>query len=201
MAALRSLLCLVTAAVAAAWIPAAAQVSLPAPRAEDPPRGVWLPGGRSYLGLNPGRSPYQLSCESTAWLCDGRDRPSELFMGTMAGDFWGVELGYLTLGRLAPGLGESRQGLSLSLVGKTRMGASLGLFGKVGARADTSVMGASGSAMGAAQGVGLSYGAGLSFDFSPRLSASLEWDSNDFRFASGGRDPVRSTSLGLRFRY
>ena len=49
--------------------------------------------------------------------------------------------------------------------------------------------------------MGLSYGAGVSYDFTPRLSATLEWDSNDFRFASGGRDPVRSTSLGLQYRY
>jgi OmpA-OmpF porin, OOP family len=29
----------------------------------------------------------------------------------------------------------------------------------------------------------------------------VEWESNDFRFAGGGRDPVRSTSLGLQYRY
>ena len=49
-------------------------------------------------------------------------------------------------------------------------------------------------------GVGLSYGAGLSLDFTPRLSATLGWESHDFRFAGGLRD-VRATSLGLRYSY
>jgi len=44
-------------------------------------------------------------------------------------------------------------------------------------------------------------GAGVSYDFNPRISATLQWDSNDFRFAGTGRDPVRSTSLGLQIRY
>jgi hypothetical protein len=50
------------------------------------------------------------------------------------------------------------------------------------------------------QGFGLSFGGGISYDFTPRLSARIQWDSNDFRFANG-RDPVRSTSLGLQYRY
>lgn len=205
MAALRSFLCLVAAAIAAVCVlPVAAQIVAPltagASLAQGPPRGVWLSPGRSYLGLNLGRSRYQPGCEGTALLCAESDRPTEIFLGTMATNFWGVELGYMNLERLAPGVGETRQGLSLSLVGKTRMGPSVGLFGKVGARSDTSVLGASGS-LTTGQGIGLSYGAGLSLDFSPRFSASLEWDSNDFRFAGGSRDPVRSTSLGLQFRY
>lgn len=205
MKALRTLLCLFTAAVAALCAPAGAQVVGGATGvlqpADDPPRGVWLPGGRSYLGLNVSRSRPQLACQSTALLCDENGRSTEFFVGTMATNFWGVELGYLNLGQIARGTGEARgEGLSLSLVGKARMGPSVGLFGKVGtayARPDTSVLGAGA----AGQGFGLSFGGGLSFDLSPRLSATLEWDSNDFRFASNGRDPVRSTSLGLQFRY
>ena len=69
------------------------------------------------------------------------------------------------------------------------------------AASDTAALAASGIAAGSEQGFGLSYGAGVSYDFTPRLSATLELDSNDFRFAGGGRDPVRSTSLGLQYRY
>ena len=204
MAALRTLLCLVTTAAAAAWLPVAAQVTAGAGLAADPPRGVWLPGGRSYLGLNLGRSRQALPCGSTSLLCDPRERPpTEFFMGTMAGDVWGVEIGYLNTGRLARGLGDTREGLSLNVVGKTRMGTSVGLFGRIGTtygRADSLVPG-SGGALGASQTFGLTYGGGLSFDLSPRFSASLAWENNDFRFAGSGREPVRSTSLGLQFRY
>lgn len=203
MAALRILLCLVTTAAAAAWLPATAQMTAPS-AAADPPRGVWLPGSRSYLGLNLGRFRQPLPCGSTALLCDPMERaPTEFFVGTMAGNSWGVEVGYLNTGRLARGLGESREGLSLNLVGKARMGSSVGLFGKVGTtygRADSPAAGFSGSAVGG-QAFGLTYGGGLSLDLSPRLSASLEWENNDFRFAGSGREPVRSTSLGLRFKY
>jgi hypothetical protein len=38
----------------------------------------------------------------------------------------------------------------------------------------------------------------VSWDFTPRLSATFEWGSYDLR-APGG--PVRSTSLGLQYRY
>lgn len=208
MARCRSLLGVLAAGAAAFCLPAAAQLNSAAP---EPPvvaaaglrsTAWWLPGGRSYLGLNLDRSRYSLACQSTALLCD---HSAQLVIGTMAGKFWGVELGYLDMGRIARGAGESRvQGLNLSLVGRASVGPSLGLFGKLGttyARNDTAVMGASASPGGPGQGFGLSFGGGLSLDLSPRLSATLEWDSNDWRFAGAGREPVRSTSLGLQFKY
>ncbi len=45
-----------------------------------------------------------------------------------------------------------------------------------------------------------SYGVGLSWDFSPRASATVGWDTYDVRSAAGDRE-VRSTSLGLQWRY
>jgi hypothetical protein len=58
MVVLRPLLCLL---FAAAWLPglAAAQAvtgSDDSAAVGAPPRGGWLPGGKSYLGLNLGRS-------------------------------------------------------------------------------------------------------------------------------------------------
>ncbi|NPC54672.1 outer membrane beta-barrel protein [Caenimonas soli] len=206
MVVLRTLLWLLFIASALA-APVAAQVAVgPDGTAVGPaPRGAWLPGGRSYLGLNLGRSRYNISCGTTALLCDDSERSVQLYTGTMIGNFWGVELGYLNMGRIARAGGETRsQGLNLSLVGKTQLTPSLRLFGKVGTtygRSETSALAASSIVTGSEQGFGLSYGAGVSFDFTPRLSATLEWDSNDFRFPGGARDPVRSTSLGLQFRY
>jgi hypothetical protein len=48
---------------------------------------------------------------------------------------------------------------------------------------------------------GLTYGVGLSWDFSRSASAVLGFDSYDFRGASGELRDVRSTSLGLQWRY
>jgi hypothetical protein len=47
---------------------------------------------------------------------------------------------------------------------------------------------------------GPSYGIGLRWDFSPRLSAVVGWDNYDYRPAGTERD-VRATSLGLQWRY
>ena len=205
MAALRTLLCLVfTTAATSLVLPVAAQTP-PGSAGADKSR-IWLPGpGRTYLGLNLGRSRYNLPCGSATLLCDDTDRSVQLYTGTMIGDFWGVELGYLNMGRIALGSGQtSATGLNLRLVGKAPLGHSFGVFGKVGTtygRAESSALAGSGIAAGSERGFGPSYGAGFSFDFNPRVSATLEWDSNDFRFAGTGRDPVRSTNLGLQIRY
>jgi opacity protein-like surface antigen len=201
MAALRTFLCLVVAAAASLALPLAAQTP-----SADSPRSSWLPApGRSYLGLNLGRSNYNIPCGSISLLCDDTDRSVKLYAGTMVGNFWGVELGYINMGRVARAGGETKaQGLNLSLVGKAPLARSFGVFGKVGTtygRTETSAIAGSGITAGDGRGFGLSYGAGVSYDFTPRLSAVLEWESNDFRFAGSGRDPVRSTSLGLQYRY
>ena len=81
----------------------------------------------------------------------------------------------------------------ISVVGKANIGGgSFGLFGRVGSGSAARTF-----ALGTDAGFGLSYGAGLSWDFSPRASATLGWDSYDLR--PGGA--VRSTSLGLQLRY
>lgn len=166
----------------------------------------WPAAGRSYLGLNLGRSHYNVPCGTrVSLLCDDTDRSVQLHAGTAVADFWGVELGYVNMGRIGRAGGTTRaQGLNLSLVGKAPLWRSFGVFGKVGTtygRTETSALSSSGIAAGNDRGFGLSYGAGVSYDFTPRLSATLEWDSHDFRFAGSGRDPVRSTSLGLQYRY
>jgi OmpA-OmpF porin, OOP family len=204
MTALRFLLSLVSAA-SALVLPVAAHsqalVSAEAPITLKNPYGA----GRASLGLNLSRSPSAYPCGTTALFCDSGDRTDRLSANAMIGKFWGVQMGYQDTDR-GPlrGPGESRtQGFNLSLVGKTPVWQSLRVYGKVGTtygRSDTSVHGA-GAQASAEQGFGLSYGAGVSFSFTPRLSATLEWDSNDYRLPGAGREPVRSTSLGLQYRY
>lgn len=161
--------------------------------------------GRGYVGLSLGRSRYSAPCGATSFNCDSTDHSVQISAGNMLGNFWGVELGYIDMGRIGRGGGTTRaQGLNLSFVGKAPVWQSVGVFGKIGTtygRTETSAATGSGLATGSERGFGLSYGAGVSYDFSPRLSATLGWESHDFRFAGGGRDPVRATSLGLQYRY
>ena len=203
MTALRTVLCLVPA-VSALVFPVAAASQTAADTPSFSFAGGWQNSGRTSLGLSVGSSRVAAGCGTTALICDNPERAARFYANTMIGNHWGVEVGYLDLGRIAAAGGETRaQGLNLSLVGKTPTWRSLGVFGKFGTtygRTETSVLGA-GTAYGSDQGFGLSYGAGVSFAFTPRLSATLEWESTDFRFAGGGRDPVRSTSLGLQYRY
>jgi OmpA-OmpF porin, OOP family len=85
-------------------------------------------------------------------------------------------------------------GPNFSLVGKAGIAAELGVYGRIGATASRALPGWAPEA-------GLTYGVGLSWDFSPRGSASLGWDSYDLRTSGGEGREVRATSLGLQWRY
>jgi OmpA-OmpF porin, OOP family len=179
-----------------------------AARAQDPvtfkdPYLLRESNPQSYLGLNLGRSHYENTCGGTALVCDQGNQTARLYAGTSFGRNWGAEFGYVDLGRVLRPTGESRaQGLNLSVVGRTRLANSWGVFGRVGTtygRTDTTSLAT--SSTGIEQGFGLSVGGGVSYDFTPRLSGKLEWETHDVRFAGGMRDPVRSTNLGLQYRY
>jgi OOP family OmpA-OmpF porin len=156
------------------------------------------------VGWTPGRAR-PAACASTDLTCQNAQPAPQFYAGTMLGKFWGVEVAYSNAARLSRGMADApAQGLTFSLVGKTQLMPSVGLYGKLGTtygRGDPSALSAARLASGADRGSGLSFGAGLSFDFTPRLSATLQWDSTDVPVTIGGRDPVRSTSLGLKYRY
>jgi len=203
MAALRNLLCLVIGFALAHSPPVAAQLSPQLPVVEvtsGSPSHLPI-AGRNYLGLNVGRSHYGVPCGSTSLLCDDAAPSTEFYAGRMIGNFWGVELAYLNAGRVQRTEGNLRaQGLNLSLVGRAPLGHAIGLFGKLGTtygRTENPALAGTASD----QGFGIAYGAGVSFDFTRRLSATFELESSDFRFAGTGRDPVRSANLGLQYRY
>jgi OmpA-OmpF porin, OOP family len=202
MAALRNLLCLVMGGFAL-LAPASAQLAPQRPAIEiTSGNASHLPTtARTYLGLNIGKSRYNVPCGSTSLLCDDSAPSAEFYAGRMIGNFWGVELAYLDAGRVQRPGGDLRaQGLNLSLVGRAPLGHAIGLFGKLGTtygRTENPALTGSASD----QGFGISYGGGVSLDFTPRLSGTFELESSDFRFAGSGREPVRSANLGLRYRY
>jgi hypothetical protein len=88
----------------------------------------------------------------------------------------------------------------LRLVGKAALGPSLAVYGSLGTLQSpidpTALMGA--GAAGAH--TGLSYGAGLSWEFTERASATLGVESYELR-SQGAREPVFTTRVGLKLRY
>jgi OmpA-OmpF porin, OOP family len=165
--------------------------------------GMLLPGSsRSAIGLNIGASHGHLSC-STQGACDDTDRHLHLFGRSMFSGHWGAQVSLFDLGDVTRGADSRARGLNLSLVGRVPLGAKFSGWGRIGttygqAAGSPVAVGLAGSPE---SGFGLSYGLGVSWDFSPRLSAVVEWDSHDLRFPGSGRDPVRATSLGLHYRY
>lgn len=194
-------------AAAAAWVlPAAAQTQgSPAAPAAGSASSFTSGSNRGYLGLTVGRSDYRMGCSATTLSCDDSSSSIHIYTGTPRGNFWGAELGYINMGRATrAGSRAKAEGMNVSLVGRASIANSFRVFGKLGTtygHTDTSSALGSGMATGSESGFGLSYGAGVSFDFTPKLSATLGWDSHDFRFPGGARDPVRATSLGLQYRY
>ena len=92
---------------------------------------------------------------------------------------------HVQVGRVEPSamdrvIGRTRtQGLKVGVVGKKGFATDLGVYGRLAPS---------------------SYGVGVSWDITPRASATMGWDSYDLRTVNGERD-VRATSLGLHWRY
>jgi OmpA-OmpF porin, OOP family len=142
-------------------------------------------GGAEPLGLQ--SSGWRVPCGSVAFPCEGgsvvplyasRLAPRSLSMQIAAQD--------------AQGMGRSP--LNFSFVGKAGFAPDLGVYGRIGAITPRPVPGWAGEP-------GLTYGVGLSWDFSRRGSAIVGWDSYDLRTAGGESRDVRATSLGLQWRY
>lgn len=182
-------------------LPAASQTTAPSTSSGS----SWMSGtSRGYIGLNIGRSDFRTGCGTGAFACDDSDTAGSIYLGSMFRENWGAELGYVNMGRVARGGGDTQaHGLNLSLVGKAPLTSQFSLLGKVGTtygRTRTSSAAGSGVAAGSDNGFGLSYGVGASYDFTPNVAATINWDSHDFRFASG-RDQVRMTSVGLQYKF
>lgn len=157
-----------------------------------------------YVGLNLGRSDYDLGCGAGGFGCDSKGNAVNIYTGGMFNRYIGAELGYVHLGRMDRGGGRTEaQGINLSLVGRVPLGV-VHLFGKVGGvygRTEVTASPLSGLATGKASGWEGSYGAGLGFDLSPRSSIVVEWNRYDMRFVGVGKQKVETTSVGYMHRF
>jgi hypothetical protein len=88
------------------------------------------------------------------------------------------------------------QELNVSLQGRSSLAPELGVYGRVATplARTTATLGAP------AFDSGMVYGVGVSWDLSRSASASLGWDTYDIR-SGGSESSVRSTRLGLQWRY
>lgn len=165
----------------------------------------WYAPGGGYIGINAGQSNFRQGCGTGLFSCGEKDDAYSIYGGSMLNNNFGVELGYVNMGDIDRAGGTTKaHGINLSLVGKLPLSQTLGLFGKVGTtygRTRVSAAPASGVATGNEDGFGLSVGAGISFDFSERWSAVLQWDRHDFKFAGSGRDNINATTVGLKYRF
>jgi OmpA-OmpF porin, OOP family len=161
--------------------------------------------GNSYVGGSIGRSDFSLGNGTGAFASEKRDTSYSLAVGSyMSGNF-GAELGYTDFGKLQRGGGTTRaEGINLSAVGRMPLSTSFNLLGKIGATyGHTRVSSAVGSGIvsGSESGLGLSLGLGAEYVFTPQLSAVLQYELHDLKFAGSGRDHIGNTSLGLRYRF
>jgi hypothetical protein len=146
------------------------------------------------IGLQPGGADFHIACGTVAFPCEGAS-VLPLYEGGKLPRSLSVQIGSLSAGSPAPGMRP--QGMSVNLFGRAEIAPSLGVYGRLGT---TTWRGAPLQA-GATPGDSVSYGVGMSFDLSRRASASIGWDTYDFRTLGGDARDVRATSLGLQWRY
>lgn len=166
-------------------------------------RSSWLPGTTNgYAGVGLGRPSYRLDCVGA---CDQPRLAGHAYLGGMFTPNIGAELGLLQFGDAERGGGDTRaEGMNFSLVGRAPVGNSFGLFGRIGAtwgRTRVDAAPGSGIATGRATGWGPAYGLGVDWAFAPNWSAVLDWQRHRFDFAGDENAWVRSTNIGLKYRF
>ncbi len=161
--------------------------------------------GSSYMDLGVGQSDFSLGNGVGVFGSDQGDTSYSLRGGVYYGANWGLELGYTDFGSVSRAGGRtSADGLNLSVIGKMPLNPAFNLLGKIGttySRTDVSSHPLSGVVAGSASGFGLSYGIGVEYVFTPNWSATLQYESQDMRFAGDRDDRVGVTTLSARYQF
>ena len=150
----------------------------------------WRPGV-TPLGLQWSAPDWRGPCSAAAFGCDG-ESSTLLYASPTAPRSLSLQVSRpQEASGLRPPRGQARD---FSLVGKAGLAQDwgVGVYGRLGTASRPGVLGTEG---------GLTYGVGLSWDFSRRGSAIVGWDSYDFRTATGEARDLRGPSLGLQWRY
>lgn len=169
---------------------------------------MYVPGS-GYVGLSVGKSDFALDdgigILGSNFGSDQRDTSYGIQAGGYFNNNFGIELGYTDFGTVnRAGGSTTADGINLSLIGKMPLNPSFNLLGKVGttySRTDVSAFPGTGIVSGSESGFGLSYGIGVEYVFTPQLSAVLQYESQDMKFAGDRDDRVSNTSVGVRYRF
>jgi OOP family OmpA-OmpF porin len=166
--------------------------------------GFYSPGS-SYIGFNAGQSDFSVGNGNGVFPSDNKDNSYSLYGGSYFNNNFGVVLGFNDFGRVNRGGGETKaQGINFNLVGRLPLSPSFNLLGKLGTtygRTESSAVAGSGVGAGKESGFGASYGIGVEYAFTPNVSAVLQYDEHDLKFAGQGRETINVTSVGLRYRF
>ncbi len=165
---------------------------------------MYVPGS-GYVGLSVGKSDFALDNGIGIFSSDQGDTSYGVQAGGYFNNNFGIELGYTDFGTVnRAGGSTTADGVNLSLIGKMPLNPTFNLLGKVGttySRTEVSANPGSGIVSGSESGFGLSYGIGVEFVFTPKLSAVLQYESQDMKFAGDRDDRVANTSVGVRYRF
>lgn len=161
--------------------------------------------GASYVGVNVGKSDFSVGNGNGLFSSEKRDTAYGINAGSYFNNNLGMELGFTDFGKINRAGGTTKaQGFNLSMVGRLPLSPSFNLLGKLGAtygRTNVSSAPASDVASGSESGLGVSYGLGAEYAFNPQMSAVLQYDAHDMKFAGSGRDRVSATTVGLRYKF
>lgn len=161
----------------------------------------WLPYTRSgYWGINLGQPDFQKNC-TPGFNCDDSNIGGKIYTGGQFNKWLGAEIGYVNFGKLERNGGDTKaQGVNLSLVGTVPLGDVFSVFGKVGTTYSWTKTDGVVGPTGKENGFGLSYGAGVGFNLSPRSQLLAEWEKHRMQFADQDAD-VNLYTVGLKFRF
>ena len=194
---------------AASLIVAVATLTLAAgAQAQNYPAGNHAPmygAGNSYIDLGVGQSDFSLDNGIGIFGSDQGDTSYTLRAGRYFGQSWGVELGYTDFGSVSRAGGRTKaDGVNISLIGKLPLNQAFSLLGKIGStysRTEVSSNPASGIVAGSESDYGLSYGIGVAYAFTPKWFATLQYESQDVKFAGNRDERVGNTTLSARYQF
>lgn len=164
----------------------------------------YTPIGGRYAGIDIGSAKYSSGCGLGGLPCEDSSDAYSVYAGGMWNKNFGLEIGASDFGSVARAGGTAKAyGFSLKAVGMAPLTESLAAFAKVGtlySHTKVTADAGTGVSTGTDTSWGLTYGLGLSFDFSPKLAAVLGWERSNVHFA-GSQDHINTTSLGLKYRF
>ena len=166
--------------------------------------GSWLPYTQNgYVGINLGESRFDHEDCVFGFDCDDKsdNLAGKVYVGGMFNPNFGVELGYVNVGKQKMNGGERKaQGANISLVGNIPLDR-WSIFGKLGTTYSWTKTSAPVGVTGDEDGWGLSYGAGVGYSFTPQSQIVLEWDRNRMDFANQNNVDVDLYTVGYRYHF